>query len=55
MKDCPFCGSDDVDPRESMRETFHWVLCERCGARTGEFHSEEEAIEAWNRRAEEGE
>lgn len=26
------------------------VRCEECGCRTGEFHSKDKAIEAWNRR-----
>ena len=51
-KTCPFCGGE---AHTSYRNNFWWVACERHdhGCVTmGAFLSEEEAVAAWNRRAE---
>ncbi len=57
LKPCPFCGareSDEDFPLSVVRyigiDTC-MVYCERCGASGAERDSREEAIEAWNRRA----
>lgn len=54
LKPCPFCGGKayrkinyDFDGKE-----IYNVCCENCNARTEYGYSEQEAIEAWNRRAE---
>ena len=61
IKPCPFCGSHDVVSGRMINPTVWWdsgmrgedcgfVMCLTCGACVkGEY--EEEAIEAWNRRA----
>lgn len=59
LKPCPFCGSNDVGCWMSSQKfpngkNPHWVYCDNCEAETGKYCSEEEAIEAWNRRAEDG-
>ena len=57
IKKCPFCGSDEVGCWVCS-STFpngknpHYVRCDNCGATTDMFCSEEEALDAWNRRAE---
>ena len=34
---------------------YYFVICKECNAKTGNFGTKEKAIEAWNRRAEDGE
>lgn len=50
IKNCPFCGE-----KASVWTTYYmgrtWgVICEGCGVRNMNYETEEEAIEAWNRR-----
>lgn len=47
IKKCPFCDGNAV----VQGITVVWVKCLECGAETTGFRDEEEAIEAWNRRA----
>lgn len=57
---CPFCGNDGTGPIEdSLHIIFSeheyrapsWcVQCDKCTATMGYSESEEEAVEAWNRR-----
>lgn len=57
---CPFCGGEAKDIHGytmSEEETefiipFYKVFCKKCQNRTSEFYDLEEAIAAWNRRAE---
>ena len=54
LKPCPFpqCGSTRV--RLFMRaDTYYQVSCDECGARGPVRQSGEEAVTAWNARAEE--
>ena len=48
LKPCPFCGTSDV-----ILVYGYWVRCLRCGV-YGPAGTRAEAIEAWNRRAEDG-
>ena len=62
LKDCPFCGSDDVRLQESHRdatigkpkEKWWLVMCLQCGCQTATFHPDRIhcAVERWNRRPE---
>lgn len=54
LKPCPFCGG-----KAKIRSEKYWqpnvrrnVICTNCFANTGWYKTEDEAIEAWNRRAE---
>ena len=55
LKDCPYCGG-----KASIRETsgklgsphIFWVGCDTCFATTDAVHTRSEAVEKWNRRAE---
>ena len=47
LKACPFCGGSARDINQVIG---HIILCRFCDARTGFYRTEEEAIEAWNRR-----
>ena len=61
LKPCPFCGGDArvcADPT-ATRDTLgrKWafnVCCDKCCATTGVAYSVDKAIEAWNRRTEDG-
>ena len=63
LKPCPFCGEYGSvrlmtrHGKDGWRDRFY-VLCEYdsggCGASGGWYHTKEEAIEAWNRRADNG-
>lgn len=46
LKRCPFCGGEAEVDGFPLR----YVRCKECGAETGAFDSEEEAIKAWNKR-----
>jgi Lar family restriction alleviation protein len=56
LKPCPFCGEDNpimqVDKEEYS--LTYCVQCWHCDCRTDDYPNEEEAIERWNRRADNG-
>lgn len=59
FKMCPFCGRREVVHIETTEDWFHndkyKVVCGDddfgCGASSAWFYSEDEAVDAWNRRA----
>ena len=55
LKPCPFCGDAAaiaVSWNPEYPTTYH-VVCYACDAKTSEYPREEDAVEAWNRRAKE--
>lgn len=57
LKNCPFCGGNAFTTEYTYnlnpgRVLVHFVECNKCHAQTFEYDTEEEAIEAWNKRAE---
>ena len=57
LKPCPFCGGEAFTVEnlyycEPGRVGLWTVECNGCHATTFEYDSEQEAIEAWDRRAE---
>ena len=56
IKSCPFCGSLPIMAMKVQNEglpsefSFKVMRCSNCGATTGNFRIEEEAVEAWQRR-----
>ena len=67
LKACPFCGRVDKlviwateTPFDDQRLTNWRVSCDRsgdntgCGGSSGAYRDRKEAIEAWNRRANDG-
>lgn len=61
LKPCPFCGAKvtDEDQPIGLGYAYHidayCVCCDKCGATGGHHDGRVEAIEAWNRRANDGE
>lgn len=51
LKRCPFCGSKNLCLAGNI---WHWVQCNNCLAEIAVQGSEEEAIEQWNRRVNNG-
>ena len=57
LKPCPFCGREaKIEYDRDERTTYFWVTCNNrhCPVRPyseGNFNSAEDAIEAWNTRA----
>jgi Lar family restriction alleviation protein len=63
LKPCPFCGGKAVthacaelcnEMAKIIYDGKYGVHCRSCGVATLPNNSESEAIEAWNRRAEDG-
>ena len=58
LKPCPFCGEIPLlyESKQDLKNILYGVSCygEHHCASVGYFDTEEEAIEAWNRRAEDG-
>lgn len=56
LKPCPFCGGKAGTVRrwQSGDGTGKdiWIRCENCGMETIRYDTDEDAIAAWNRRAE---
>lgn len=54
LKPCPFCGGEariiHVKQLWDPRNAF-WAQCQKCRMSGKHFETEAEAIEAWNRRA----
>lgn len=51
---CPFCKEEDalsVESKSSLFGLWHWVFCGGCAARGPAKSSEEDAIDAWNKRS----
>lgn len=53
LKPCPFCGGEATLWHDYGVDRPWNILC-RCGGRVGYFVTKKEAIEAWNRRANDG-
>ena len=49
LKPCPFCGSSNFYSEKIEFDAR--VGCGNCGAKTRLYNTDEEAIEAWNKRA----
>ena len=45
---CPFCASDNVQTSGAHGTGTVTVFCLSCGASSGDFNTEQEAIETWN-------
>ena len=55
LKPCPFCGWDDcinIDKYKCGGEWWYFVECEECMENGPVGKTEQDAIDAWNRRRE---
>ena len=50
LKPCPFCGGEAIV--DGCDDTLWIVICKECNASIGHKGTEQEAIDAWNRRIE---
>lgn len=50
LKPCPFCGGEAKHSVWSI-QNYHKIECEYCDVEMDYFHHEDDAFEAWNRRA----
>ncbi len=53
LKPCPFCGGEAKIVNDEEFEVF-FAICKHCNASTRLFDDEVVAIEAWNRRVDNG-
>ena len=52
LKPCPFCGGEaKLINILNYYGDIYWVKCEECNAETPSDFEKDEAIAAWNRRA----
>ena len=55
LKTCPHCGGKATVEHEELEfpEGEDWlrVVCEDCGSNSGWYRSEDQAVNAWNRRS----
>lgn len=60
LKPCPFCGGNAKLDHDYTGLGASYIRCERCGAesirfvKSFEIASDDEAVEFWNRRADDG-
>lgn len=52
VKPCPFCGDEKPMKIWTSTTRMHCVSCRVCDARTGDYSTQEAAMNAWNRRIE---
>jgi len=49
LRECPFCGSEKVKLFDGHRP--YWTINCECGADVGLCHTQDQAVQFWNRRA----
>ena len=53
LKPCPMCGNEspDIYDVDAFDDYECWcVKCSECGLELNDYHQEDDAIDAWNRR-----
>jgi Lar family restriction alleviation protein len=54
IKSCPFCGGKAKNGTEEYGNDYYKVVeCKKCGASSGWYDTDNEAIAAWNKRTKE--
>lgn len=53
LRKCPFCGGEELTISSILGE--HYIVCDTCTCAGPGAWTEQEAIEAWNRRDDDGE
>lgn len=52
LKPCPKCGNHQLKFVTNVMRARTCVLCEECGEESNWYNTKNEAVEDWNRRAE---
>ena len=52
LKPCPFCGGTEI--KVDNDQGIYFVYCDQCECETSKYVTEDKAIQAWNRRADDG-
>ena len=54
LKPCPFCGGEAYywTHKYANGTTYHFVGCLECAVRTANMTEKQDAVDCWNRRAE---
>lgn len=47
---CPFCGGEAKVIENNCYTDIHSVMCKNCFSESDRYHTQDEAIEAWNTR-----
>lgn len=47
MDDCPFCGSDDIEPPDGAGY-FDWAMCRKCYAHGPKGRGPWDSVRLWN-------
>lgn len=50
LKDCPFCGSENVYIEDGGSTRPWWYVKCKCGCRHGGHETDKQAIDSWNNR-----
>ena len=53
LRECPFCGSQDVHLRELRGEEGYEVMCFKCGSKGAWSEDAGKSIASWNKRVNE--
>lgn len=51
LKPCPFCGSRKIEINRIDGTREYYLTCEECGIEQPLYPTADEAVGAWNRRA----
>ena len=54
LKPCPFCGGEAEAYVSPAKDGWNYVFCKKCQTSVDNYDTAAEAIEAWNRRANDG-
>jgi Lar family restriction alleviation protein len=56
LKPCPFCRSNriEIETIHEDKDDLYYIRCKNCEVNSGKFYRKENAVNAWNRRYDNG-